>query len=241
MMNTWQVGKNEMRKPLVISAVLHVILFLVLMVTARPKPKLYTDKPLMVDLQQLTMPKMEEKVPEPVKEEVRTPLLEQIISKLRKTRNKLAAKDPSPTPTRRPRVAKTPTPGPAKPRSTPRIVPTMASVKGKQSIQVGDARFEYSYYLGSLQSELTRNWDPPVEAGLTGKQKEVTCAFRIDKGGVVSDIRVVKPSGRKALDDSAKLAIMRAAPFPEFPPDYKKGFLDVTVTFGAEQEWDRLK
>ncbi len=73
------------------------------------------------------------------------------------------------------------------------------------------------------------------------RQKEIYGAIRlmvaIDKQGKVIDIKVLKSSGKKILDDAALRSVKNAAPFDPFPPEIKRDtdILEIVRTWKFEK------
>lgn len=66
----------------------------------------------------------------------------------------------------------------------------------------------------------------PDEAVRRGQEGEVLLHIRIGKGGSPGEIRVVKSSGARILDEAARRGVVRAAPLPSAP-----GWVEVPVRF----------
>jgi len=66
----------------------------------------------------------------------------------------------------------------------------------------------------------------PDEAVRRGQEGEVLLHIRIGNGGSPAEIRVVKSSGTRILDEAARRGVVRAAPLPSAP-----GWVEVPVNF----------
>ena len=55
--------------------------------------------------------------------------------------------------------------------------------------------------------------------------------FSISADGTLNSVKIAKPSGDSAFDESVLRAIRRAAPFPPPPDRYRTQFSDVISTF----------
>lgn len=66
----------------------------------------------------------------------------------------------------------------------------------------------------------------PEEAVRRGQQGEVLLRIRIDGDGVPSEIRIVRSSGVRLLDEAASRGVTRAAPLPSDP-----GWVEVPIRF----------
>lgn len=60
-------------------------------------------------------------------------------------------------------------------------------------------------------------------------QGDVCLGFRIYSNGNVENVRVVKSSSHKILDDEAQKTVFRAVPFPKFPKYVNSDFVDIEV------------
>ena len=121
-----------------------------------------------------------------------------------------------------------------KPKPAP---PEPAAKEQKQlTSRVDEATFAYDYYLQIISGQISQAWQPP--AGLMGMSTSAgsVLRFRIDRLGRVSGIGVEEPSPINRFDESARMAIMAAQPFPPFPPAYKGQWLTVHLRF-ALTDW----
>jgi len=89
-----------------------------------------------------------------------------------------------------------------------------------------DGDFPYTWYLQQVQSRITTNWNR-----VSSTQGRVQIYFRIAKDGAVDRVRVEIPSGNTALDESARMAVLRAAPLQRLPEGYEGPFLGVRFWF----------
>lgn len=70
----------------------------------------------------------------------------------------------------------------------------------------------------------------PKEAAKRRQHGETTVAFSLTRDGSVEDVRIVKPSGLKSLDDAALEIVRKAsAGFPPFPPAITQDRLSYVV------------
>ena len=128
-------------------------------------------------------------------------------------------------------------------RSTP-PVNTSASTTPTAGGTVGTGRrvaltsntkdYRYSQYLSDWRSKVERigAMNYPEEArGKFFGSLVLSVALRPD--GSVDRIIVVRSSGNKVLDESAKRIVMMSSPFAPFPPDIRKetDYLDITRTW----------
>ena len=237
--------KRDLGPALVISVAVHVLLCLGVFLSAKPTPRRLTYKPLVV---QFASPPSPERVQPEIKvepkthESVDTRVLERLTTFLRQGRKRLVAQaKPTRTPTARSVTASTQTPKSAAEPTPIQDIRDNSSVSKPaiaQGIQVGDAAFQYSYYISALQRTLTENWNPPPGLQEEAIQCSSVCRFRINQEGTISGVQIVESSGRKAMDSSAQIAVIHSSPFLPLPEEYRKGFLDVSVRFNAKQIWE---
>jgi TonB family protein len=90
------------------------------------------------------------------------------------------------------------------------------------TLGVEDPNFTYGYYLDRVVGLIFQNWTrPPVGAEV----KQAVFYFRIDRGGVIRDLKLVEPSGSEAFDQAALRAIEASSPLPPLPKGYNKEIL----------------
>jgi len=77
----------------------------------------------------------------------------------------------------------------------------------------------------------------PAEARRQGVYGAIRLMVAIDKQGRVIDIKVLKSSGKKILDDAALRSVKNAAPFDPFPPEIKRDtdILEIVRTWKFEK------
>ena len=77
----------------------------------------------------------------------------------------------------------------------------------------------------------------PAEARRQGIFGAIRLMVAIDRNGRVVDIKVLKSSGKKILDDAALRSVKNAAPFDPFPPEIKRDtdILEIVRTWKFEK------
>jgi len=73
-------------------------------------------------------------------------------------------------------------------------------------------------FVEMIRSEIAANWNIPPNIPTDGSL-ESKVFFRINKNGVVYDIRIIKSSGNSAFDDFCKRALRKASPLNAPPPE----------------------
>ncbi len=90
-----------------------------------------------------------------------------------------------------------------------------------------DADFPFAYYAEQVQALIGANWlKPDVPAGTA-----CVVAFRIQRSGQVTDVKVETPSGLGFYDRAATRSIYAANPLPPLPPEFRRDELGVHIRF----------
>ncbi len=82
-------------------------------------------------------------------------------------------------------------------------------------------------YMAALREKVRREWVP----GQSGSSQSTVLRFVVDRSGEVSSLRVDTPSGSAAVDEAARQAIERSAPFAALPRDYQGSVIEIKFTF----------
>lgn len=110
--------------------------------------------------------------------------------------------------------------------SIPGLNPT-AGVQGGVGLVGGvDGDFPFVWYLQQVQSRITTNWNR-----VSSTQGRVQIYFRIARDGSLDRVRVEIPSGNAAMDESARMAVLRSAPLQRLPEGYEGQNLGVRFWF----------
>jgi len=229
-------GETGNRKALVISLILHILVFVAIPLSGFlwPKPKKF-ERPQTFQLVSAPIPPAPkrkapvEQPPEPVKEQTPEP----------------PPPPPDPTP------APTPTPVP-QPKPTPRkeTKPTEKPPPPKEEPVVREVEenlddlaalfdappipaqvsapsdFKYHWYLNNVRNKIESNWKPPTE----DRKLEVVVSFIINSDGSATGISIAKSSGNSTLDGLAIRAVTIASPFGKLPPGFSGDKLDISCT-----------
>lgn len=86
--------------------------------------------------------------------------------------------------------------------------------------------FDFGAYLSEVQKRIKKNWFPPRGA----ESLSVVLKFKVLKDGSATNIRLVRSSGKAAVDDAAKAAITNGSPFPALPKSAGDD-IDIKFTF----------
>jgi protein TonB len=104
---------------------------------------------------------------------------------------------------------------------------------GGSSVSGTDSDFPFAYYVQAVEGRIVANWHPR-QLGF-GDRAMVSCSvhFVIGRGGVVSQVRLVRNSGLGVFDREAVRAVQTSR-LPPLPPQYRGGDLGVTFDFNLE-------
>lgn len=89
-----------------------------------------------------------------------------------------------------------------------------------------DGDFPFVWYLQQVQARITSNWNR-----VSSTQGRVQIYFRIARDGSLDRVRIEIPSGNAAMDESARMAVLRAAPLQRLPEGYEGQYLGVRFWF----------
>lgn len=89
-----------------------------------------------------------------------------------------------------------------------------------------------SNYPGKVASKLRRALRYPSQARRQRIRGDVVVSFVVKSNGGVSSIQIAKSSGFPVLDEAAKDAVRRAAPFPSIPADAGRATWPFAVPLG---------
>ena len=108
----------------------------------------------------------------------------------------------------------------------PGLNPTSGVQGGVGLVGGVDGDFPYVWYLQQVQTRITTNWNR-----VSNTQGRVQIYFRIAKDGSLDRVRVEIPSGNAALDESARMAVLRSAPLQRLPEGFEGQYLGVRFWF----------
>ena len=105
----------------------------------------------------------------------------------------------------------------------------------RKAINASTQEYKYANYLETWRKKVERigNLNYPDEAKRKKLYGNLLLHVAVRADGSVQDIRVVKSSGHKILDDAAIRIVKLAAPYSPFPPEISKevDVLDITRTW----------
>jgi TonB family protein len=108
----------------------------------------------------------------------------------------------------------------------PGLNPTSGVQGGTGLVGGVDGDFPFTWYLQQVQTRITSNWNR-----VSSSQGRVQVYFRIAKDGSIDRVRIEIPSGNAAMDESARMAVLRAAPLQRLPDGYEAPYLGVRFWF----------
>ncbi len=89
-------------------------------------------------------------------------------------------------------------------------------------------------YWGQLTSRIRGQWIIPIT--LDSHPRQAVLAFRLERTGLVKQLRVAQSSGHSEYDAIARRAVNAASPFPPFPPTITESSLDISFTFSFKPD-----
>jgi len=227
-------GETSNRKALVISLVLHVLVFVAIPLSGLlwPKPKKF-ERPQTFQLVSAPIPPAPkrkapvEQPPEPVKEQPPEP--------------PPPPPDPTPAPTPVPQPKPTPrketkpteTPPPPKKEQVVREVEenlddlaALFDAPPAPTQISAPSDFKFPWYVTAVRNKIESNWRPPTE----DRKLEVVVSFTINSDGSAVGISVTKSSGNSTLDNLAIRAVTVSSPFGKLPPGFSGDKLEISCT-----------
>lgn len=145
--------------------------------------------------------------------------------------------------------------GPVDLRSAIREVGKVASLGGRQGLDLGQLGgdkgtaeagplsfetqwYDWGEYAESMVSKIRVHWyeEMPMPLLQTGLKGVVTIRFTIHRDGSITDVNIITSSGIAPYDYAAKKAIEQASPLKPLPADFPKETEHVTAMFFYNSE-----
>jgi TonB family protein len=94
----------------------------------------------------------------------------------------------------------------------------------------------YGWYVASMRARVSANWLlATVSPGIVSAPR-VYLTFKILRDGSVTDVDITQSSGIPEVDRSALRAILASNPLPPLPPDYSGGSVNVQFYFDFHRQ-----
>jgi protein TonB len=106
---------------------------------------------------------------------------------------------------------------------------TDADVKTSKIVNLDTTELKYISYMTKIKRQIDLVWTYPTLAIERGEQGTLILQFTIVSSGDLKDVRVIRSSGSKILDDAAVEAIRTASPYPVFPKEWKEEELTIAA------------
>lgn len=174
-----------------------------------PKPKPKKSKPKPKPKKKKSPVKKKRHVLKPTVKKLKTPTLEEKLSKrIKNTKEPVVKSKPEPV------------------KEISSYIPQLKATITNQE------DFPFQWYLSFIQGKISSCWHQPQM--VIAKQYISMISFTILKDGSVRNIKVKRSSGITNFDKSAIQAVEQAQPLPPLPPSYKHEQLVVNVEFRLE-------
>jgi protein TonB len=108
-------------------------------------------------------------------------------------------------------------------------------------VSLNTAEFMYVDYFTSIKKAIELVWRYPDEAIIHGLSGTLSLRFTLKNTGELEDVKLIRTSGHKPLDDEALLAVKVAAPYSAFPPKLNKKRLHVVATFIYQPTFNSMR
>ncbi len=89
----------------------------------------------------------------------------------------------------------------------------------------------FGWYAKLLRDAIARKWRTDDVPASIHSLPPAVAVFTIERDGKVVDVKIIQPSGNYVLDNSAKRAILEAAPFQPLPPQFERSSATVELLF----------
>jgi TonB family protein len=86
-------------------------------------------------------------------------------------------------------------------------------------------------YFSRIQLEVEKGWLYPVKAIERKEAGQVTVRMVISRAGGLLDVSIDRSSSIEELDEAAKDAVKKAAPFDPFPPSLEQDSVAIKLNF----------
>ena len=108
-------------------------------------------------------------------------------------------------------------------------------------VSLNTRAFKYIDYFSHIKKAVELVWTYPDEAIVQGYHGSSVVRFTLKSTGELEEIKVIRSSGHKVLDDEALIAVKVAAPYNAFPKNLDKKKLHIVATFIYQPSFNNIK
>ncbi|MBI4666006.1 MAG: energy transducer TonB [Nitrospinae bacterium] len=108
-------------------------------------------------------------------------------------------------------------------------------------VSLNTSSFKYIDYFTSIKKAVELVWAYPEEAIIHGMSGAAVVKFTLNSAGELEDVRLMRTSGHKILDDEAQLAVKVAGPYNPFPKTLNKKRLHIVGTFIYQPTFNNVR
>ncbi len=101
--------------------------------------------------------------------------------------------------------------------------------------------FRYISYFAHIKRKIELSWTYPEEAARAGVYGELMLRFTLTRDGRLQDVRLVRSSGSRVLDEEAIRAVKFANPYNPFPRRITKNRLQINAVFSYLPSFSALR
>jgi TonB family protein len=108
-------------------------------------------------------------------------------------------------------------------------------------VSLNTMEFQYVDYFNSIKKAIELVWRYPDEAVIHGLSGALSLRFTLKDTGELEDVKLIRSSRHKPLDDEALLAVKVAAPYNAFPASLAKKRLHIVATFIYQPTFNAIR
>ncbi len=101
----------------------------------------------------------------------------------------------------------------------------------KKGLTFDTTGFKHRGYMRMLRERIEDIWKYPREAARQGLSGDLYMKFSIGRDGKLEEVKLLRTSGYRALDEAAMKAVKNAGPFWPLPDDWKEESLEIKGHF----------
>jgi TonB family protein len=108
---------------------------------------------------------------------------------------------------------------------------------GGLSLGVGNSFGQrYAWYVAAMRNRISANWLLATVSSNILTAPRVYLTFEISRDGTITNVQITQSSGVPEVDRSALRAILASNPLPALPPDYSGGSVNVQFYFDFHRQ-----